>query len=329
VTFSVTDGTLSDTETATITVSNVNRAPVLSPIPAKTVDEDTTLSFAVNAKDPDWDLLTYSAMNLPVNATFNTETGLFTWTPDFDQAGIYTVKFSVTDGTLSDTTTVMITVNNINVNHPPVLSAIPAKTVDAGNLLTFMINATDPDNDTITYSAANLPTNATFDASTQTFDWTPDIDQAGIYTIAFSVTDGILSDSTTAIITVNNVNGTPVLSPIPGTTPETIVDEGNFLEIADELCNEGTTLEFVINAVNGNPDVVWFSVTDLPKNAIFDIDTRTFTWTPDFDQAGVYTVTFYASDGTLTDHDTVTITVNDVAVPESMTGRPRVYIKLE
>jgi hypothetical protein len=268
-------------------------------------------------------------MNLPANAAFDTGTGLFSWTPDVEQAGIYIITFSVTDGLLSDTTTVIITVNNINVNHPPVLSAIPAKSVNAGNLLTFAITATDPDGDTLTYYAVNLPTGAKFDPSTRTFDWTPDTDQAGIYTITFSVTDGILGDNTNAIITVNNVNSPPVLSPIPGTTPGTIVDEGNFLEIADESCNEGTTLEFVINAVNGNPDVVWFSATDLPKNALFDIDTRTFTWTPDFDQAGVYTVTFYASDGTLTDHDTVTITVNDVAVPESMTGRPRVFIKLE
>lgn len=34
---------------------------------------------------------------LPRGATFDTRTGVFTWTPDNMQAGIYTLKFKVTD----------------------------------------------------------------------------------------------------------------------------------------------------------------------------------------------------------------------------------------
>ena len=189
------------------------------------------------------------------------------------------------------------------------------------------MSATDPDGNSLTYSAINLPTNATFNAGTRTFAWTPVSSQVGTYNVTFRVTDGTLSDTMTVMITVNNISITPppVLTPEPTMT----VDIGNFLEITDKSVDAGTTLEFVINAVNGNPDVVWFSATDLPNNALFDIDSRTFTWTPGYDQAGVYTVMFYASDGTLTDHNVVTITVNEVAVPESMNGRPRAYIKLE
>jgi hypothetical protein len=197
------------------------------------------------------------------------------------------------------------------------------------------VSATDPDGNSLTYSAINLPTNATFNAGTRTFAWTPVSSQVGTYNVTFRVTEGKLSDTTTVMITVNNINvnspqvltpaPTPVLTPAPTNT----VDIGNFLEITDKSVDAGTTLEFVINAVNGNPDVVWFSATNLRKNAIFDIDSRTFTWTPGYDQAGVYTVTFYASDGTLTDHNVVTITVNEVAVPKTVTTRPPVYIKLE
>ena len=43
--------------------------------------------------------------------------------------------------------------------------------------------------------------------------------------------------------------------------------------------------------------------------------TGTFSWTPDFDAAGAYPVTFTASDGSLTDFEAITITVNNVNRP--------------
>jgi len=56
-------------------------------------------------------------------------------------------------------------------NQPPVLQAIGNKSVNENSLLTFDVNATDPDGDSITYSAQNLPSGATF--SGQNFNWTP------------------------------------------------------------------------------------------------------------------------------------------------------------
>ncbi len=43
--------------------------------------------------------------------------------------------------------------------------------------------------------------------------------------------------------------------------------------------------------------------------------TGRFTWTPGFTQAGVYNVTFIASDGTLADSEVVVVTVVGVNVP--------------
>ena len=51
VTFSVTDGTDTDSETIEITVSNVNRAPVLGSIGDRTVAEGSSLSFTLSATD--------------------------------------------------------------------------------------------------------------------------------------------------------------------------------------------------------------------------------------------------------------------------------------
>ena len=51
--------------------------------------------------------------------------------------------------------------------------------IGPGSTLTFTILATDADGDPLTYSAANLPAGATFDAATRTFSWTPTVAQAG------------------------------------------------------------------------------------------------------------------------------------------------------
>lgn len=72
----------------------------------------------------------------------------------------------------------------------------------ANHLLQFTITATDVDNDTLIYSASNLPAGASFDSVTHVFSWTPDIQ--GNYTgIRFSVSDGKLSDTEDITITVS------------------------------------------------------------------------------------------------------------------------------
>jgi hypothetical protein len=56
-----------------------------------------------------------------------------------------------------------------------------------------------------------------------------------------------------------------------------------------------------------------YSASNLPQGASFTPATRTFSWTPTNDQAGVYpNVRFQVSDGSLTDSENITITVNNV-----------------
>jgi hypothetical protein len=78
--------------------------------------------------------------------------------------------------------------------------------VKIGERFTFTISATDPDNDSLIYSAFNLPEGASFDPNTQTFSWTPCYDQAGVYTVHFEVSDGELSDAEDITITVVQSN---------------------------------------------------------------------------------------------------------------------------
>jgi hypothetical protein len=101
---------LTATETIHITVDDLNRPPVLAPIGDKTVQEGEMLTFTVSASDPDGTIPTLAASPLPTDATFITDT--FVWTPGEDAVGIYTITFSASDGYLTDTETIHITVND-------------------------------------------------------------------------------------------------------------------------------------------------------------------------------------------------------------------------
>ena len=218
VTFTATDGTLTDSKNATIAIGQIsqNHAPVLEIIGNKTVNVRSNLKFVINASDEDGDLLTYSAQNIPANATFNPTTRIFDWTPGSDQAGIYTPDFIVSDGKSTDKESVTITVGPSG-NHPPVLSPIVNKTVKVQSNLRFIVNATDPDGDVLTYSSQNLPSGASFNPITRIFNWTPASNQVGNYNVKVTVCDGTLKDSRN--VTISVTSRAPV--PTPTITPPT------------------------------------------------------------------------------------------------------------
>ncbi|NYB27074.1 MAG: Ig-like domain-containing protein [Methanobacteriaceae archaeon] len=107
-------------------VITVNQAPTLDPIGDRTVDENKSLTFNVVGHDSVGDNLTYSATGLPAGATFNSTTGAFSWTPNFNQAGTYPITFTVSDGSLTASETITITVNDVDNVAPTVVTVDPA-----------------------------------------------------------------------------------------------------------------------------------------------------------------------------------------------------------
>jgi hypothetical protein len=178
-----------------------NEAPVLmfSPIGDKVVDEGPTLMFDINTVDSNV-VVDINDHNLPSEPNFFLNGGdwTFSWTPTYDDAGIYNVTFIATNGEIEDLETIVITVNN--VNRAPILATIGSRTVSENEALNFTVSAIDPDGDSVTYSAQNLPAGATL--SGDTFDWTPT--SAGTYNVTFIASDGQLDDSETITITVTS-----------------------------------------------------------------------------------------------------------------------------
>src|SRR5262249_47195218 len=199
VTVTVTDGSLSDTESFTLVVTNTNRAPQLVPVPAQSARENAELRFRVVGGDPDGGQLELTVSNLPRGARFDPLSGQFRWTPDFTQAGDYTVTFRLEDvAHLFDTTAVQIRVEN--VDRAPEL-ATSSHQATLGQPLSFAVNGSDPDvGDTLAYSARGLPDGATLNAATGQVSWIPGPAQGGEYVVTFTASDGTLATSRAVVL---------------------------------------------------------------------------------------------------------------------------------
>ena len=302
VTFSAHDGNSPGTTTVSITVVDVNSVPAITPIPDKSVNEGTTLNIDVIATDAEGDVLLYSAANLPTGAVFDASTHKFTWKPSSTQAGDYTVTFSVSDGKLSVSTNVKITV--VDANTAPIITPVPDKTVNTNQQLTFDIIAVDGEGDPLIYSAANLPTGATFDGALHRFSWKPTSTQAGDYTVTFFVFDGNSTSTLQVKIKVVKVNSTPVFVK---SMPDTTIT----------VHNVQVLFKYQYKATDPDGDVVTFKLDSGPDGATMS-SAGLFTWIPKTTQAGQqFLLMITISDGTLSETLVTTLKTSTVVSAET------------
>ncbi|MCA9191785.1 MAG: hypothetical protein KDB03_08485 [Planctomycetales bacterium] len=119
VDFLVDDGISETKQTATFHVANVNGQVAFASLSSLEIFEGQSITLRVAAQDPDQPgatnepsnvledffvdqgilipKLDYSHSVLPQGASYDLETQLFTWTPDFEQSGHYAITFQVAD----------------------------------------------------------------------------------------------------------------------------------------------------------------------------------------------------------------------------------------
>jgi hypothetical protein len=294
MTFKVTDDgepPESDAESIHISVGNMNRPPVMGPVGNHGITPGEPFRFALHASDPEGDALRFIVAGQPEEASFvyNEEDGsaVFDWTPTEEDIRNYKLLFRVIDKgepMASDWEEVTFTVGEIN--RPPMLVPIGDRTVGLEEQINLILNSRDPDGDTLSYEAIDLPAGAilTDDKNnTARFTWTPD--QAGNYTLTFKVQDDEgESDSEILTISVGGVNRPPLLYPI-----------GDFEVDEDEV------EPIWIPVIAGDPDgdLIDLSVLDMPEDATF-VDnlngTGDCSWTATFEGDGINVMTFVATD---------------------------------
>ena len=159
-----------------------------------------------------------------------------------------------------------------NSNHPPVMDSIPSATVEIGENLNFMVEASDVDGDSLTYSASNLPAGAAFNGKSGLFNWTPQGGQAGSYNVFFEVSDGKLNDSETAKISVIenepswNFSGKMYDNRLREASPEDVFPDKSFLDVGG-MSNGGRYR-----------DVIWFNVSEYTNATEISSVTLSLFW---------------------------------------------------
>ncbi|MFF2267359.1 putative Ig domain-containing protein [Cellulosimicrobium cellulans] len=203
--------------------------PVIEPIPATTVLDGQDVTFTVAAHDDDGDSITLAAdlASLPAGARFAPDTGRFTWTPTFEQAGrSYDVRFTATDATGASTSTT----TSVAVRPHLVLADLSDVEAVFGEPIRFQLEAADAHGHAVTYaSASELPAGAALDPATGTFVWEPILDQVGEHELVLSAADeaGSVVTATVRIEVYDPLVTKISLAPVADTTVQAWNAEAN------------------------------------------------------------------------------------------------------
>lgn len=249
----VTDGTdASSLPRLTISVqaaSSPNRAPQISGAPAGSITAGNFYDFIPVASDSDGDPLTFSIENRPVWAVFDPQIGRLSGTPGSGDIGSYgNVVISVTDGIATTVLDPFVIVVNPapSQNSPPTISGQPPSSVVIGNAYSFTPTASDVDQDSLNFSAINLPGWAQIDSGSGALSGSPGPSDVGFHNgISIVVSDGQAQAALPSFsIEVIDPNSPPTISGSPADTV-TAGDAYSFTPTAND--SDGDTLSFTIS----------------------------------------------------------------------------------
>ncbi|KPA13852.1 hypothetical protein MHK_005940, partial [Candidatus Magnetomorum sp. HK-1] len=229
---------------ATEFVIGINDIPTIGAIADQTIDEDTIISaLSVTTTDAETTVCGFgititssNAVLIPesnISYTCSAGTYYLSLTPATNESGNSDVTITITDsGNITAIQSFAITVNS--VNDTPVLSITPDQVTDEDtSIASIEITATDIETAgcimNITFASSDetlVPVNNisyTCNAGVFTLSITPTSDQSGAATITLTVADaGNLTVIESFILTVNEINDTPIITSVGNQTTEYI-----------------------------------------------------------------------------------------------------------
>ncbi|MCA1053051.1 tandem-95 repeat protein, partial [Priestia aryabhattai] len=267
-------------------------------------DEDTPVTNQIIATNVNGNPLVYTIENQPINGvvTIDSDTGIFTYTPNANFTGSDAFVVYITDN-LGGNATSSVIVTVIPINDPPIVPNYQL-TTNEDTSVTSMVIATDIDGNPLTYSLQNAPVNGIVNVSLDgMYTYTPNADFNGIDQFTVLVSDG---QGGTAISTIT-ITILPVNDPPVGPNEITIVTP------------EETPVTSQIVATDPDGGVLTYALQDPPTNGVALVNgDGTFTYTPNENYTGNDTFTVLISDPSgafIVTNVLVTVTpVNDAPV---------------
>ena len=274
---------------------------------SRTTNEDQPLTFALNASDVDSTTLTWRISSAASNGTA-TVSGTGTsksvnYTPALNFNGTDTFVVEVSDGVLTDTISVTVTVTA--VNDLPVITSDAVTTATEGQLYVYVPAATDAEGDTLTWNVGTAPASMTVNPATGELNWTP---AEGVTSadVTLLVNDGGTNVTQAFTITVAAVNNAPVIT------------EGDTASVTMSEDGAPTAFALVLNATDSDhagTELTW-SVSAAAGNGTATVSgtglSKTVNYSPDAGFSGSDSFTVQVSDGELSDSIIVNVTVEAV-----------------
>ena len=303
--YTITDGTLTATAHVTVSVTAANDAPVATDDTVTTA-EDTVATIAAatllaNDSDPDGTTPTISAVSAATNGTVALAGTTITFTPTADFSGTAGFDYTITDGTLTATAHVTVTVTPVN-DGPVAVDDFTSTNQDTPAIIpdaSLLANDTDVDGPALTVSAVSNPTNGTVTHVGTTVTFTPTTGFTGTAGFDYTITDGTLTSTAHVTVSVGNVNDAPVA-------------------VADAVSTDEDTAAVISGAtLTGNDtdpdsDPLFVSAVSNPTNGTVTLVLGVVTFTPTADFFGTAGFDYTVSDGFLTSTAHVTVTVNSI-----------------
>ncbi len=272
-TFMVNDG-IDDSQEATVNITIVDvvvesNTPPIAIDQNVTVAEDTNVTIDLEGSDDGNTSLTFTIVTNPVNGTLSGTAPEVVYIPNADYFGIDSFTFTVSDANAtSEIATVNITVTDVaEPNTPPVAQAQNIS-MDKNGFKTITLSATDSDDNNLTYSIVDQPSNGLLDLDGADVTYTPNRDYTGIDSFTFKAYDGSeYSQLATVNITVNDI------APVVVTT-QTIYEDGS--KLANWNPSENSASH--IGTISESNGTIKISATDKSARYILYKDSSHRDW---------------------------------------------------
>nr|ELA9415606.1 tandem-95 repeat protein [Vibrio parahaemolyticus] len=301
ITYTVTDGALTDQATVKVTVNAVNDTPVVeSNVADQTLAEDfTPYTIDLNTVFSDVDNVD-GELKFSVSGNSNIQVaivnGIATITPTADWNGSETLTFTATDPSGESVS------QTVDFTVTPVADIVADKATvveDTPTIIKVLGNDTfEDDGKVVSLDTNNGPANGTVSVNPDgSVTYTPNDNYVGKDTFTYVVTSGGVSESTAVEVNVTPVNDAPVAKDDIATTQE----------------DTAVTIDVLPNDTDVDGDKLSIQSASVPEaQGKVEIVDGKLVFTPAENFNGHAEIIYTVTDGELTDEAKVTVTVNPV-----------------
>ena len=221
-----------------------------------------------------------------------------------------TVAATNTAPTITSGTTASV---SENISTSTTVYTVTATDPDAGNTLTYSISG---GSDSALFNINSTTGVVTFKASPN-YESPTDANSDNVYVITVRASDGSLYDEKSVSITVTNVNEAPTItSGATASVSENISTSTTVYTVTATDVDASTTLTY---SISGGVDAALFNINSTTGVVTFKASPN-YESPTDANSDNVYVITVRASDGSLYDEKSVSITVTNVNETATITG---------